>query len=144
MKKLLALLMVSAMLLTSAGCSQFGAVLHAVDSAVNDSNQALQFVQTTFNLYASTHKVTPEQEQSFGRLMANALSTLRTGTKAVQVGKDLDQKQYDSAFADFKIAYAALKDYLKAEGITPSSVGLAGGANDSFPDPAVIGLRIQS
>ncbi len=53
MKKLLSLLMVMALLFTSAGCSQLGAVLHAVDSAVNDSNQALQFVQTTFNLYAA-------------------------------------------------------------------------------------------
>lgn len=147
MKKLATLLLVAVMLASSTGCSQLGSVLHAVDSAVNDSGQALSFIQATFNLYASQHAVTPAQQQEFGKLLANAELTLRTGTKAVTVAHDIDQQHYDAAFADFRIAYRALADYLVAEGITPSSAGLSsiGAARGAaeYPDPAVIGLRVQ-
>jgi hypothetical protein len=146
MKKLLPLFLCLMLTLSVTACAGLGAVLRAVDTAVNDSGQALDIIQTTFNVYQSTHEVSPEQRAYFQKLIANAYLTLRTGSQAVAPLKDIDQKEYDAAFKDFKAAYVALRDYLVAEGITPAGVGLVGASQaggDPFPAPAVIGLRVQ-
>jgi hypothetical protein len=146
MNKLRSLLLVCVLLtLPLSACAGLGAALHAVDSAVNDSSQALNVIQTTFNVYQASHPVSPEQRALFDKLLMSALLTLRTGSAAVAPLHDLDQKQYDAAFKDFRVAYAALRNYLVVQGITPGSVGLvgAGRTSDDFPEPAVLGLHVQ-
>lgn len=134
-------------LTTSTGCSALPGILTAIDYAITDSDQALKIVETTFNLFNGDHPVSPEVKATFEKLLATAYSTLKTGAKIVHDGQAVDQGQYDAAFADFKVAFLALTDYLKSEGITPVGAGLVGvgpnGGKD-FPEPAIIGLKLKS
>lgn len=144
MKKLILLLVAG--LLTLAGCAALPSILNAIDHAVTDSNQALQIIETTFNVYQTEHTVTPAERADFEKLMANAYATLKAGSAAEHDAKDVSQGSYDQAFSDFKVAFSAIKDYMKAHQVSPIGEGLIGTSQadgDGFPTPAVIGLRIQ-
>lgn len=145
MNKFLSLLFFLLLSLTS--CHALGPILSAVDGAVHDSGQALAIIETTYNVYQASHPVSPEEHLVFERLLASAEATLRAGTRAVQDLQDVNQGKFDAAFADFRVAYAALHDYLKQHGVSPIGAGLVGAGTpggDDFPPPAVIGLRVGS
>lgn len=128
------------------GCAALPGILHTIDSAITDSDQALKIVETTFNLYEGDHPVSPAVKATFEKLLAEAYAKLKLGAQAVHDGQDMSQGKYDTAFADFKTAFLSLTSYLKSEGITPIGAGLIGvGPNggQDFPEPAVIGLRIK-
>lgn len=144
MKKLIALL--ASLALTLAACAALPSLLNAIDHAVTDSNQALEIIETTFNVYQTEHAVTPAERADFEKLLATAYATLKAGSAAEHDAKDVSQGNYDQAFADFKVAFAAIKDYMKAHQISPIGEGMIGARQadgDGFPTPAVIGLRIQ-
>lgn len=127
-------------------CAALPAILNAVDHAVTDSDQALKIVETTYNVYQTEHPVTPEERAAFEKLLATAYGTLKAGAAAVHDGKAIEQGNYDSAFADFRSAFLAIKDYMKAHAISPIGEGLVGTSQadgDGFPVPAVIGLRVK-
>lgn len=129
-----------------AACAALPAILNTIDHAVTDSDQALQLIETTFNVYQTEHAVSPADRAAFEKLMAAAYGTLKDGAAIEHDVKDVSQGNYDQAFADFKVAFAALKDYMKAHQMSPIGEGLIGARQadaDGFPTPAVIGLRIQ-
>ncbi len=142
MKKFLAFGLV--LLLMVASCHALGPVLSALDRVVNDSGQALKIIETTYNVYQADHPLPPAERATFDRLLANAYQQLRTGTRALQDAHDVDQGKYDAAFEDFKIAYAALHDFLKQHGVSPIGDGLVGaGVGADFTPPAAIGYRVR-
>ncbi len=146
MNKFYALLASLFLCLSIAGCAALPAILSTIDHAVTDSDQALQIIETTFNVYQTEHAVSPADRAAFEKLMANAYATLKTGAAIEHDVKSVSQGDYDQAFADFKTAFLAIKDYMKAHQISPIGEGLIGARQadaDGFPTPAVIGLRIQ-
>ena len=146
MNKFYALLASLFLCLSVAACAALPAILNTIDHAVTDSNQALQLIETTFNVYQTEHAVSPADRVAFEKLMATAYGTLKTGSKLVHDAQSADQGNYDAAFADFKTAFLAIKDYMKAHQISPIGEGLIGSSQadtDGFPTPAVIGLKIR-
>lgn len=129
------------------GCAALGPVLSVIDHAVSDSEQVLKVIETTYNVYQTQHPVSPEEHAEFEKLLANAYAYLNTGTRALADAHDVDQGKYDAAYADFKTAYAALSDYLKAHHVSPIGTGIIGASQNGgadFPTPEVIGLRVKS
>ena len=146
MNKFYALLARIFFVLGLAGCAALPAILNTIDHAVTDSDQALALIETTFNVYQTEHPVTPADRAAFEKLMATAYNTLKTGAKVVHDAQSADQGNYDAAFADFKVAFAAIKDYMKAHQISPIGEGMIGASQadaDGFPTPAVIGLKLK-
>lgn len=146
MNKFYALIAVLLLASGIAACAALPAILNTIDHAVTDSDQALQLIETTFNVYQTEHAVSPADRAAFEKLMATAYGTLKAGAKLEHDAKDVSQGNYDQAFADFKVAFSALKDYMKAHQISPIGEGMIGASQadaDGFPTPAVIGLRIQ-
>jgi len=143
MKRFLVLLLALASL---TGCTALANALPAIQSALTDTSLVLSGIDEVFSAYQATHPVTPEVRAEYSRLLTTANVYLVNGERAVSDLKQIDQGQYDAAFADFKTAFLALTDFLKAQGVTPAGVGLvgAGAAGDAFPVPRVIGLRVQS
>lgn len=129
------------------GCAALPSILNAIDHAVTDSAQALTIIETTYNVYQASHPVSAEDRATFEKLMATAYGALRAGSTATHDAQSADQGNYDAAFADFKTAFLAIKDYMKAHGISPIGEGMVGASqadSDGFPVPAVIGLKIKS
>jgi hypothetical protein len=128
-------------------CAALPSILNTVDHAVTDSDVALQIIETAFNVYQADHPVSPADRATFEKLMATAYGTLKTGAQLEHDAKDVSQGNFDQAFADFKVAFAAIKDFMKQKGISPIGEGLVGASQadtDGFPVPLVIGLRLQS
>ena len=147
MNKLCALLFILIGALALPNCAALPSILSTIDHAVTDSDQALQIIETVFNLYQTDHTVSPADRASFEKLMATAYGTLKAGAIAEHDVQNVSQGNYDQAFADFKVAFAAIKDFLKARQISPVGQGLVGASQadtDGFPVPLVIGLKIQS
>lgn len=146
MKKIYVLLASLFLAVGLACCAAFPSILNAIDHAVTDSDQALQLIETTFNVYQTEHAVSPADRAAFEKLLASAYGTLKTGAQIEHDAKDVSQGNFDQAFADFKVAFAALKDYMLAHQISPIGEGLIGAGQadaDGFPTPRVIGLKIQ-
>lgn len=146
MNKFYALLAKLFLCLSIAACAALPAILNTIDHAVTDSDQALQLIETTFNVYQTEHAVSPADRAAFEKLMANAYATLKTGATVIHDAQSADQGNYDAAFADFKVAFLAIKDYMKAHQVSPIGEGMIGASQadaDGFPTPAVIGLKIK-
>lgn len=129
------------------GCAALPSILNTIDHAVTDSDEALQIIETAFNVYQIDHPVSPADRATFEKLMANAYGTLKAGAIAEHDVSSVSQGNFDQAFADFKVAFAAIKDFMKARQISPIGQGLVGVSQadvDGFPVPLVIGLKIQS
>lgn len=147
MNKLTTLLASLFLVFGLSGCAALPSILNAIDHAVTDSDEALKIIETTYNVYQASHPVSPEERGAFEKLMATAYGTLRAGSKLEHDVQSADQGNYDAAFADFKTAFLAIKDYMKAHGISPIGEGLVGVSQadvDGFPTPAVIGLKLKS
>jgi hypothetical protein len=147
MKHLIQIFVLFLTLSTLVACSALASALPFVDSALSETSQVLAFIDTAFDAYQSSHPVTPAERLEYDRLRGACYQALNTGTRAVADLHQIDQGQYDAAFKDFKTAYDALHVYLKAHGISPVGSGLVGAGTkgaDDFPEPRVIGLKIQS
>jgi hypothetical protein len=129
-----------------AGCAALPSILTTIDHAVTDADQALQLIETTFDVFQTEHPVSPADRATFEKLLATAYGTLKAGAALEHDAKSVSQGNYDQAFADFKVAFQAIKDYMKAHQISPIGEGMIGASQadvDGFPVPAVIGLRVQ-
>lgn len=144
MNQFLALLL--SFLLVLPGCAALASALPFINTALSDSALVLHGIETTFDAYQTGHPLTPADRIEYDRLLATAYQSLSLGARAVADLKEVDQGKYDTAFQDFKIAYAALTAFLKQKGITPLGSGLVGAGTaggEDFPTPRVIGLRVQ-
>jgi hypothetical protein len=133
--------------LTLTGCSALSSAIPVIQSAVTDSSLVLNGIESVFDAYQVTHPVSPTDRAEYDQLLAAANQALLLGGRTVSDLKQVDQGQYDAAFADFAAAYQTLTAFLKTRGISPIGAGLVGvgtAGADAFPVPRVIGLRIQS
>ena len=126
------------------GCASLASVLPVLDSAVTDSTLVLKTIETAFDAYQLAAPVPTAVRNDYDLLLANAYRDLQKGAQIVSDLHDVNQGQYDAAFADFKNDYAALKSFLKAHGVSPIGSGIgASQAPGDFPTPRVIGLRVR-
>lgn len=147
MNKFYALLFILFGALYLPNCAALPSILNTIDHAVTDSSEALQIIEAAFNVYQAGHAVTPVDRATFETLLATAYGTLKTGAQIEHDAQSVSQGQYDQAFADFKTAFLAIKDFMKARQISPIGQGLVGASQadvDGFPTPLVIGLKIKS
>ena len=150
MKKLWTLLSVLVLVLAIPTVTACGAALatalSTASTIIQDASQALSIIDVAFDAYQSQHPVSAEDRVKFQALLATAYQDLNIGTRAVSDGKEVSQGQFDDAFKDFKVAYAALHDFLKAHGVTPVGAGLVGvgvaGGTD-FQEPKIFSAKVQ-
>lgn len=145
MKKFLALLSLSLLVMVG-GCAALGPALSVLDHVANDSESVLKIIETTYNVYETQHPVSPEDNLAFQKILASAYADLNAGTRALSTAHEVDQGQYDAAYADFKKDFADLEAFLKAHHISPIGTGIIGDSQNGgqdFPAPAVIGFRIS-
>lgn len=122
------------------------AVINTATTVIQDASQSLSLIDVAIEAYQTQHPVSAEERVKYEALLANAYQALNTGTRAVSDTKQVSQGQFDDAFKDFKVAYVALHDYLKAKGVTPVGagfvgVGVAGGAD--FQEPKIFTAKVE-
>ncbi len=149
MNKFLALLFSLFALTCTTSCAPLMSALPTISTAITDTGLVLQGIQTSVDVFQTIHPLPPAELAQYEQLLSTAYQSLTIAERAVSDLKQIDQAQYDQAFADFKVAFEALAAFLKAKGITPAAppagafAARTAAPPAAFPTPRVIGLRVQ-
>ncbi len=140
------LVLLVTLMMTLTGCAGLSAALPTIDSAVVSTSLALQVIETAVHAFEATHAVSDADRAEYDRLLAAATQSLQKGTEIVTDLHDIDQSQYDAAFADFKKDYDELHAFVVGHGITPIGEGGIGVSSKpaDFPPPRVLSFRVKS
>ncbi len=126
--------------------------LPTITTAITDTGLVLQGIQTSVDAFQTVHPLPPADLAEYERLLSVAYQSLTIAERTVTDLKQVNQAEYDQAFADFKVDFEALAAFLKDKGITPNAPPPAGAFASRalpasppapFPTPRVIGLRVQ-
>lgn len=132
------------------GCAALVSTLANVQTAITDTEEVLSVIEASYGAFEAVHPLPAADQAEFQTLMATCYKDLNAAQRTVTDLGQVDQGQYDQAFADFKLDFIALLAYLKAHNITPSAhpraltPGAAPAAEETFPTPRVIDLKIKS
>jgi hypothetical protein len=136
---------VLALILPISGCAALIPLIPQIVSVVTDALCVLGIIDKAVAEYWRTHPATdPVVVAKYNELYQKALAALNAAQKSLRGATELDQKEYDKAFADFKAAYAELQQLLRKQGVMQGnylSVG-AGQAPVYIPDPEAITFQV--
>jgi hypothetical protein len=145
-RMLLVILCLATATATFSACATLLPLIPQIVSIVTDAMNVLDIVDTAVNQYLRTHPNTPpEFAQKYAVLYAKTRTALNAATNSLKGVSDLDQKQYDSAFAEFKTAYLELTALLEKQGVTTG--GYLTASLDSgpvrIPEPEALRFQVQ-
>lgn len=146
MFKLLKLLLLCACLgLPVGGCAAIMPLLPKIVSVVTDAMLVMDIIDTAARTYFDTHpQVTPEVRQKYANVYTKALAALKAAQAACRGAEELDQAQYDQAFAEFRKAYAELMELLGKQGMLQGQyLAAAPGEQVYIPEPVALSYRVQ-
>lgn len=118
--KLVYALMLACVLVTTS-CAAALSLLPDVVAAVTDGMQIIEAIERFCNLYFIKHP-DPHAEMAVGDAIAKARDALNVALRTAQGAKELNDKQVDAAFEDFKQAYIALLGLVRSYGVTEATM----------------------
>lgn len=141
-KLVLALLLCMSPLAT--GCAAALEAIPVIASVVTDAAQVLSVIDLAVQEFFRTHPDTPASVRArYTDAMTKAHRALNASQKALRGVQDIDQKQYDAAFVEFREAYKDLVAVLTDEGLMNGSKLSAGiDSTVEIPEPEALTLRV--
>ncbi len=103
-------------------CAAFASALPGIIAAILDGAQVLDAIERFVNAYFIEHP-DPAAQAKVTSAMVKCRSALNIALRSAHGAKDLDEKQVDKAFDDFKAAYIELIGLCKPYGVRPVSTG---------------------
>ena len=146
MLKLIKLVLICCCLgLPAGGCAAIMPVIPQIVSVVTDAMLIMDIIDTTARTFFDTHpQVSPEVRQKYADVYAKALNALNVAQAALRAAEDLDQAQYDRAFAEFKQAYSELMDLLGKQGMVQGQyLAATPGQHVYLPEPLALTYRVE-
>ncbi len=127
------------------GCAAVMPVIPQIVSVVTDAMVIMGIIDNAAQEYFRTHpNVTPEARAKYVNLYQKALNALNTAQHALTGVEDLDQKQYDAAFSEFRKAYQELTDLLDRQGmLNQGYLSAAPGEQVYVPAPVALAYKVE-
>lgn len=130
----------------TSGCAAVLPAIPTVVSVITDAIAILNIIDNAVQTYFATHPATPEKvKTAYASAYRKAMSSLNAANHALTGVEDLDQKQYDAAFAEFQLAYRELLDLLSKEGLMREGNQLRVSFDETvqLPEPAALTHRVD-
>ena len=126
------------------GCAAVMPVIPQIVSVVTDAMVVLGIVDSSVQEYFRTHPdLDPAVRAQYVDVYQKALRALDAAQAALRGVEQLDQKQYDAAFAQFKAAYQELLDLLEQKGMLRQQyLSAAPGQSVYLPMPEALSYRV--
>lgn len=145
MNRLLVALTLALAIALAPACAAVLPVLPQIVSVLTDALAVLKIIDNAANEYFRTHPDTPPEVRArYVELYADAINALNAANHSLRGASDLDQKQYDAAFEEFKGAYVELAEFLKREGLMSGSMLKTGdGTEVKIPEPEALSFKVE-
>lgn len=113
--------------------------LNDAQAAVGDAGAILQTIRSVVSIFFLAHPA-PEVQTKVEQAMSHASLTLSVAVRSLRGAQSVSAQQMDSAWGDFRGAYAELITLLKNAGIVPKD-GKLGAGKDAIvlPEPLALG-----
>jgi tRNA A37 threonylcarbamoyladenosine modification protein TsaB len=125
------------------GCQLFSvASLTTIASIVNDAFSVLSIIDAAANQWFSIH---PDQKvrDEYTVVFTKAVAALNVANHALAGSKDVSQKDYDSAFTEFRQSYSDLRSLLNRVGIASGDrIGVSGSVV-VLPEPQALTYQVR-
>lgn len=124
------------------GCAALTAALPMIIPAISEAALILDQIQTFVGSYFKAHPDAVKETEVTDKLQ-RARATLVAAERATSGADHLNQKQWDSAIADFKAAYTDLLAAVSPLGVHQGGGLLtAPGPGLSVPEPTALTLKV--
>jgi hypothetical protein len=142
-------LLVAALGLATAACAPVIGALPQIVAVITNASATLQLIDSAVRAWLDRHPGTnPALRERYRGAYERCLSALDAATHALSGADKLDQQEVDAAFAEFKLAYLALRDMLVLERVAaPAADGqltveLGVGDRVVLAEPDVLWLQV--
>jgi hypothetical protein len=125
------------------GCGAIMQALPVVAGVLSDASQTLEVIDVAVQEWIRTTNPPEQHRIKYAKIKQNAHRALSTATHTVQGASDLDQKQYDAAFAEFKQAFGEMKSFLEDTGAMGGGALSASGEAAEIPEPLALTAKIE-
>lgn len=113
--------------------------LNDAQAAVGDASAILQTIRSVVSIFFLAHPA-PDAQVKVEQAMSHASLTLSVAVRSLRGVQSISNQQMDSAWGDFRGAYAELITLLKNTGVVPKD-GKLGAGKDAIvlPEPLALG-----
>lgn len=114
------IVLLAAFALPSAGCAEFGSIVHEVLEYANEAQALFSALRAAYDFFVTTSGVNldADTKAKIDQAFSTAAVALNAAVSATQGVDGLSQGDLDKAFADFKVAVQDLIDLLDKAGAT--------------------------
>lgn len=142
MKKLIILFVLA---LSLVGCAAVVKALPVIASVIADAHQTMDIIDVAAQEWVRTTNPPDEHRRKYAELRSATLRSLNIANRAVTGAQDIDQKQYDAAFQEFKAAFAELKAFLQERGVMNAGAlkSSADGTPEPVPEPLALTHQVE-
>lgn len=125
------------------GCAAVAAALPVLTAVVTDAFAVLSVIDGAARHWFTLHP-NKEVERHYLEVYTKTIKALNAANHALAGAKNLDQDQYDAAFAEFRDAYAELMELLERHGISEQQkLKLSDGSTVHLPEPLALTHRVE-
>jgi hypothetical protein len=131
-------------LTTLVGCAAVLPLIPKIVSVITDAVLILDTIDTTVQEVFRQNPDIPDRTRAkYTIVMTKAQQALNSAQHTLQGTQDLDQKQYDAAFAEFKQAYTELLALLEKEGLMQNNMLGSGEGAVQIPQPEALTYKVE-
>lgn len=127
------------------GCAAVMPLIPQIVSIVTDAMVVMGIIDNAAQEYFRSHpNVDPMVRAKYVQAFQKAMVALNAAQHALRGAEDLDQKQYDAAFAEFKAAYQELLALLEKQGMMNQQyLSAAPGEQVYVPTPEALSYKVE-
>lgn len=126
------------------GCAAAIQAIPVIQSVVTDAARVLTIIDIAVREFFRTHDTPGDIKARYAELMSRTHVALNASQKLLRGVQDIDQKQYDAAFVEFREAYKELVGLLRDEGLMRGNklAGRDGADPVEVPEPEAMTLQV--
>jgi len=127
-----------------AGCAAVMPLIPQIVSVVTDAMVVLGIIDNAVGEYFRSHPdLDPVVRARYVQAFQKAMTALNAAQHALRGAEDIDQQQYDAAFAEFKAAYQELLALLEKQGMLRQQyLSASPGTQVYVPTPEALTFRV--
>lgn len=125
------------------GCAALLSSLPAISAVVTDAMSVLEVIDAGARDWFRSHPDLGQVQQAYLDAYAKAVNALNAANHVLAGATHITQEQFDAAFAEFRQAFAELRNVLELNGILQGNTLMVGQTPVAIPEPAALTYQVR-